>query len=679
MGLTKKTTKGAIYMSQNRKRNGIALAVLTACVLIFMLIANTIQTDYGYVRISTESFALNDGIITYKLYRPETATADNPAPAVLLLHGYQNDKDTCDAYAIELARRGAVVMAIDEYGHGNTTLGMRNRGSVNHKFSVNYGTEGVQVKEISGTGRYKLMMNFSNLDFFNKVYSQDAQGNAMLDTSMGGAAAYGLLSGFDFVDGTRVGISGHSMGTWASWSTAAAWSSAKDANGQDISPKCIVLQCGELFYDAAFDEKDIQFNNVLLLQAKYDEFNYFRDYQNTVSDALLDTPLRQEFLGTSDGAWNTTFGDFADGSARRIELLITNHRLTTHDAHGMTAAMNWFDQAIDLPTTLSPSDHVYGMKENLGLLAMLTAIAAMIPVLELLLTLPFFRKVSFSLPERPHRIQTGWKWWKGALITVLISGLTYPFMTQLGHALLPLPENIFRMTIGNGFLSWYMLLILIMLATTIIPYRRSRKHGNPMDFVDLGLSRPECAEKLDWDLCGKGALLAALMVGYLYLVTISCTALFGLDLRYIWPFFRGFTCARFAQFLVYLPVFVLFFVLNNSKIFAQMRQSATDKPGVKGFLSCWWKNAFCMVGGIVLLMLLEYIPFFADIGPGADLLFTPTFGGPFMSLMIVFVPQVLVFSLLCTYAYRRTKSVYVGGFTAAIMACWIVTGGSAMF
>lgn len=663
----------------NRKRYGAALAVLTVCVLIFMLVANTIQTDHGRVTITTEAFQLGDGIITYKLYRPETATEDTPAPAVLLLHGYQNDKDTCDAYAIELARRGAVVMAIDEYGHGNTTLGMRNRGSVNHKFSVNYGTEGVHVTEISGTGRYKLMMNFSNLDFFNKAYSQDTEGNTLLDTSMGGAAAYGLLSGFDFVDSSRMGVSGHSMGTWASWSTAAAWSGAKDADGQDISPKCIVLQCGELFYDAAFDEKDIQFNNVLLLQAKYDEFNYFRDYQNTVSDTLLDTPLRQEFLGTSDGAWNTTFGDIADGSARRIQLLITNHRLTTHDRNGMTAAMDWFDQAIDLPTTLPTSDHVYSVKENLGLLAMLSAIAAMIPVLELLLTLPFFRKVSFSLPERPNRIQTGWKWWKGALVTVLISGLTYPFMTQLGHALLPLPENIFRMTIGNGFLSWYLLLIIIMLATTIVPYRRSRKRGEPMDYVDLGLSRPECAGKLDWALCGKGALLAAIMVGYLYLVTICCTALFGLDLRYIWPFFRRFTGARFAQFLVYLPVFALFFVLNNSKIFAQMRQSATDKPGVKGFLSCWWKNAFCMVGGILLLMLLEYIPFFADIGPGADLLFTPTFGGPFMSLMIVFVPQVVVFSLLCTYAYRRTKSVYVGGFTAAMMACWIVTGGSAMF
>ena len=55
-----------------------------------------------------------------------------------------------------------------------------------------------------------------------------------------------------------------------------------------------------------------------------------------------------------------------------------------------------------------------------------------------------------------------------------------------------------------------------------------------------------------------------------------------------------------------------------------------------------------------------------------------TFGGPFMSLMILFVPQVIVFSVLCTYIYRRTGSVYTGALLVSSMACWIVTGGSSM-
>ena len=129
---------------------------------------------------------------------------------------------------------------------------------------------------------------------------------------------------------------------------------------------------------------------------------------------------------------------------------------------------------------------------------------------------------------------------------------------------------------------------------------------------------------------------------------------------------------------MYVPVFALFFLLNNSKIFAGMRTEGTYAPGVKGFLSCWWRYALLMIGGVLVIVLIEYVPFFAGIGPGADLLFSSTFGGPFMSLLIVFVPQVLVFSLLCTHIYRRTGNVYTGAFLVASMACWIVTGGSSM-
>ena len=85
-----------------------------------------------------------------------------------------------------------------------------------------------------------------------------------------------------------------------------------------------------------------------------------------------------------------------------------------------------------------------------------------------------------------------------------------------------------------------------------------------------------------------------------------------------------------------------------------------------------------LTGGGLLIVFLEYIPFFAGVGPGADLLFGFTFGGPFMSLLILFVPQILIYSIIGTYTYRRTGNVYTGAFTAAILACWIVTGGSSM-
>ena len=667
-----------------RKATARYLAILLCLIIgIFacMGIANSIQTDHGRIRVSLGEIETEEGSLTYKLYVPDNASADTPAPGVLLLHGYQNDRETCAAYAIELARRGVVVMSLDEYGHGETEVGLLKRGYVNQRVKVNFGEDSREdgtFVDVGGSKRYRLLMNFSNLSFFDERYTKHSAGNSVSDSSCGGIAAYAVLAGMDMVDPGRLAVSGHSMGTWSSWSVAAAYSGAVNEQGVDISPKATVLQCGELFRKSAYDAEKISFNNVLLLQAKYDEFSYFRDYQSFLTDDVLHSELRAEFLGCSreEAAWNTTYGSFSDGSARRMELLATNHRLTTHDGSGLAAAMEWFGQTIGFEKNLAPTDQVYMTKELLVFAAMLLAIAAMLPLMELLLCTPFFAGAAAALPDKAGILPKK-RWWKNAVITLLIAGATFPFMTQLGHALFPFPESVFRMTIGDGFLCWYLLLIVVMLATTWPKVHKAKKQGKGV-WSDLGFSAPEHAEKLDGALFGKGLLLSACMIGLMYVLVTLCQKLFLLDFRFIWPFFKSFSGERFVQFLVYFPFFALFFLLNNSKIFAGMRTNATYEKGAGGFFGTWWRSALLMIGGVLIIVLIEYVPFFMGIGPGADLLFGSTFGGPFMSILIVFVPQVLVFSVLGTYIYRRTGNVYTGALTIAAMAAWIITGGSAI-
>ena len=650
-------------MKDKKKANLIVCALCVLLATVFMFLADGIQRNHGTIEIIDGTIPAEDGYLTYKMYKPVTALESVKAPAVLLLHGYQNDHETCAAYAIELARRGAVVLCLDEYGHGASSVGLLSRGYVNHVVKVNYGNDSEAdgtYKKIGGSKRYRILMNFSNLSFFNDHYSKDDAGNAILDSSCGGSIAYKYLSTLPYVDSSRMAVSGHSMGTWSSWSVAA------DYAGTDIQPKAIVLQCGELFTDDVYDSDEIKFSNVLLLQAKYDEFSYFRDYQKTVGDNLLKSDLRTSFLGTTaaEAEWNKTYGSFDDGSARRMELLYTNHRLTTHHLGGLAVAMDWFDNAIDLPVKLADTDLVAKGKEYLVLGAMLLILASLFPLMNLLLETPFFSGVKQDIPSKESMTtKKGWK--KGAIITILLSGLTFPFMTQLGHALLPLPEGVFRMTVGNGFLGWYLLLIIVMLITGAITRKNLKKSGLTI-------------EQIDWSVFFKSLLLALVLMVYMYIVNLIYCWLFDLDLRFIWPFFRPFTAKRFLQFLVYIPVFIIFYLLNNSKIMRDLRTDATYEEGTKGFLKNWLNNFLLMAGGVLIIVLIEYIPFFANIGPGADVLFGSTFGGPFMSILILFVPQVMFFSILCTYAYRKTGRAYTGACLAAMLACWIVTGGSSI-
>ncbi|MBW8813344.1 MAG: alpha/beta fold hydrolase [Caulobacterales bacterium] len=82
-------------------------------------LAHQVQTDGGRVQVSEVRIPAAQGVtVSGLLYTPKTATAAHPAPAVLAAHGYINTREMQSPFAIELSRRGYVVLAMDMTGHG---------------------------------------------------------------------------------------------------------------------------------------------------------------------------------------------------------------------------------------------------------------------------------------------------------------------------------------------------------------------------------------------------------------------------------------------------------------------------------------------------------------------------------------------------------------------------------
>lgn len=82
-------------------------------------LAHAVQTSFGQVKVEDVRFAGDGGIIqSGLLYIPRTATAAHPAPGALVSHGYINTREMQSPFAIELSRRGYVVLAMDMTGHG---------------------------------------------------------------------------------------------------------------------------------------------------------------------------------------------------------------------------------------------------------------------------------------------------------------------------------------------------------------------------------------------------------------------------------------------------------------------------------------------------------------------------------------------------------------------------------
>ena len=74
--------------------------------LLFAWIGNRIERDFGRLDVSTVTFMTEElKPMVGKLYRPKTATAAQPAPALLALHGYQSERDNAVVHYIWVFRR----------------------------------------------------------------------------------------------------------------------------------------------------------------------------------------------------------------------------------------------------------------------------------------------------------------------------------------------------------------------------------------------------------------------------------------------------------------------------------------------------------------------------------------------------------------------------------------------
>ena len=127
IGKLGRRTTDPVGMGKALRFLGIVVAVLlvsTVCIWGF-------QTDWGKVKIERQTITAVDGSsVSMLVYTPSTATADNPAPGVVINHGRSNQAHSNDTWSMELARRGYVVISPDLFGGGESTVGARNPQSL---------------------------------------------------------------------------------------------------------------------------------------------------------------------------------------------------------------------------------------------------------------------------------------------------------------------------------------------------------------------------------------------------------------------------------------------------------------------------------------------------------------------------------------------------------------------
>ena len=316
--------------------------------LILMVIGVTVAARVersGGVELHDVRFTADDGtIFSGLLYVPRTATAATPAPAILAVHGYINTRETQSAFAIEFARRGYVVLALDQRGHG---------------------------------------------------YS----GGAATANGFGGPEGLAYLRSLAMVDRDQIGLEGHSMGGWAVLAAAAAMPEGY---------RSMVLEGSSVGAPFARDGTTTWPRNLAVVFSRYDEFAPLMWGVPRGADIGDSAKLRATFGTGRPVVAGKVHGDIATGTARVLYSPPVTHPGDHISTLAVGHATDWFARTLRGGRPLPASDQVWWWKEGATGVALVGAFIFLLGTFGALLAMPPFAALRGAPARTSHPADLRW-------------------------------------------------------------------------------------------------------------------------------------------------------------------------------------------------------------------------------------------------------------------------------
>jgi pimeloyl-ACP methyl ester carboxylesterase len=488
-----------------------SLAILgVVLILAGGLLAHFTQTAGG-IRIQDVRFTGAKGnTMSGLLYIPANATPQIPAPGILAVHGYINSRETQDGFAIEFARRGYVVLALDQTGHG-----------------------------------YSDPPAFAN--------------------GFGGPDGLAYLRSLEFVDKNNIGLEGHSMGGWTV--LAAATASPNDY-------KSMVLEGSSTGKPFAADGTPNWPRNVALVFAQYEEFSALMWGVDLARDVTLSPKLWALFGTQGPVEPGKVYGDIAQGTARVLYTPAITHPAEhiSHEAIGHS--LDWFAKTLQGGTPRPADDQIWFRKEIGTLIALIGFVALLIGAFDALLEAPMYSRLRLpeiadgTMPE--HTAASGRRWTTALILSAFIPALTYYPAFALGGTFVK-PSAFLPQGITNQILVWAVINGLITLGLMRFAPKRASRSGIVLQSVVIAIASvavgyaalwlADLAFKIDfrfWIVALKLMSAKQFLIFLIYLVPF--TAFFVIALHVLHRNFSTMAAPRGALYLTNILALTLGFI-----------------------------------------------------------------------------------------------------------------------
>jgi hypothetical protein len=364
-----------------------------------------------------------------------------------------------------------------------------------------------------------------------------------------------------------------------------------------------------------------------------------------------------------------TYGDFEQGTARRVVVPRTIHFMESHDRGSIGEMLEWMRKALQPPEALwiDSKNQTWAVKEWATLIAMLACFASLLPLGRIFLGMKFFRDLKGA--PTGHYACSVKSYLKFSAINGVLMWLYLPLIFFLFgvHVYLVAIDRAFPMMMANGVVWWFFWVNVIGFFIIRRWLRRESQNAGH-SWADAGVSYGEEGFALDYGKIWKTLLLALILFGFAYFSEHLLERFFIVDFRFLFPFASDLTIERAWMCLRYFPFILVGFVFMGVFLHGQLR-----RPAKRSRLATWmsWSfwNLFAMVTPVVLFLMIQYVPLFTTgfiplVGPGG--MFVSFILNLFhiIGVLIVVVP-------LSTWFYQLTGKIYLGALLNALIVTWM--------
>ncbi len=417
--------------------------------------------------------------------------------------------------------------------------------------------------------------------------------------------------------------------------------------------------------------KDVR-SNVGTSYALYDEGSYRNDLKNgdmrRAPEALRlvnagapagSVPLQEISLGQY-------YGDAGQRTLRVVHNEPVLHPFQPYHVQATANQVAFFEKAFGLNSGLSPRDQVWYWKELFGLIALVAALASLVPLARVLLRLPAFQAVVHPLPAALPRSR-GWGLalsWSLVTVGAVVAGLTYIPLSELSQKLFVAASNreatwFFPQRMNNAVMLWAALNGIVGFLLFFAGYRlQGRREGARPEMWGAGIRLPE--------LLRTCALAVTLFLSF-YALLFALYAVLHVDYRFLFMGARVFQPALIPVLAMYAPFILLFFLSNSLRVNGAMR--VEGEAEWKGMLKAGIANS----AGLLIIVVVQYATFAAT----GTVYWTE--GWLYVNLLFAVVPMMFVLPYFNRYFFRLTGRVYLGAVTTCLVFVMILLSNTVCY